>query len=68
MKKRGRPYGPYMSCRWGCGAMLTAETWYVGSEGAVYCRHDMGPVWWITTDTPELAPVVREKRKDTNGR
>jgi hypothetical protein len=25
-KKRGRPYGPYMPCGWGCGAMLTATT------------------------------------------
>jgi hypothetical protein len=40
-----------------------SETWYLGSDGAVYyCQSDyqMGPRWWRTSATPELVREAKE--------
>jgi hypothetical protein len=58
----GRPDGITLEQLHGASRMAGSETWYLGSDGAVYyCRsdYDMGPNWWKTTATVEL---VREAK------
>jgi hypothetical protein len=57
------PAGVQMTELYGAGRMAGSETWYLGSDGAVYYRrsdYDMGSMWWRTTATPELVREAAE--------